>query len=139
MTLTSCLYLVEVISNINDIIGILLLISIVGILVPIIVWGMSFILDEHHLRDSIYKVFKLHYKKAWILIILIALNVIIPTKKTMYLMLGTNYLSQSGIPTKVSQALELKLDDIIQELKPKESDDGQGKVGQTEDIEASQV
>lgn len=139
MTLTSCLYLVEVISNIDIILGGLISLSALCFIVPTVIWIISIIVEDEHVYESISKLFKLYYKKAWLFIILIALNVIIPNKKTMYLMLGTHYLSQSGITTKVLQALELKPDNAIEELKPKESDDGQGKMGQTEEIEATQA
>jgi hypothetical protein len=38
----------------------------------------------------------------------------------MYLMIGAEYLSKSAIPTKVEKALNLKLDEYINELTEKE-------------------
>jgi hypothetical protein len=70
--------------------------------------------------DKIFGAWKYIYKRIWIMIIVFLIVIITPTKQTMYLMLGSSYLSQSNIPAKVSAALELKLDDVIQKLKDKD-------------------
>jgi hypothetical protein len=46
----------------------------------------------------------------------------VPSKSSMYLMLGTAYLQESNLPKKVSQALELKLDEYINELTQNKKD-----------------
>jgi uncharacterized sodium:solute symporter family permease YidK len=42
------------------------------------------------------------------------LAVLFPNSKTIYLMAGTKYLSESSLPEKVKNALEKKLDEIIE-------------------------
>lgn len=61
--------------------------------------------------------FDIVIKKWWLALLVALIAVFAPTKQTMYLMLGSSYLQQSGLPSKVVEALDLKLDDVIKDLR----------------------
>lgn len=119
MNLATVLYLVDFIHNLDGIIGIVILFYLLALIPLLFMW----LAVEDDPRDSKFSLLQTYKKfilnKAWVLITAIFLSVVIPTEKTMYLMLGSVYLSKSNLPAKVSQALELKLDDVIKELKKK--------------------
>lgn len=52
-------------------------------------------------------------------IIAILIASFIPSQKTMYLMLGANYLKNSALPTKVEIAIEKKIDEYLIEAPKK--------------------
>lgn len=55
----------------------------------------------------------------WIPCLLLLISAFIPSQKTMYLMIGSEYLKNSAIPTKVEIILNKKLDEYISD-KPKD-------------------
>lgn len=120
MTIATCLYLVEVISNMDCIFSLTLFISIIIMLVAAAAWlfTLDSYFDSEHAR--ITTGIKVASRKWWAFALLLLINIAIPSKNTMYLMLGSSYLSTSNLPNKVSQALELKLDDVIDQLKHKD-------------------
>jgi hypothetical protein len=111
MNLYQALYIVNIIDNIDK--GIAVLFGI-GILVLIVTAFKYFIF---RFEDEDVSLELKIIKKYWILLLLMVLDAPIPSKSTMYMMLGVKYLDQSGIPKKVTEALELKLDEYIEELK----------------------
>lgn len=118
MTLTSALYLTDLVENINTFCGILF-ISAMIIGVPAF-FGSIMCLDAFIDKTGKAEIFwKNILKKWWILLLLTIPLILAPSKKTMYLMLGANYLQQSNLPGKVGVALELKLDEYIAELTQK--------------------
>lgn len=124
MQLALFLYLTDFIGNVDRVL------SFIMVAYPIILLGFGFawvLTNDGYIEDAHASVVKTQtqvHKKWWVWGLSILLAVAIPTQRTMYLMLGSIYLSESKIPAKVATALELKLDDIIKELK----EDGRQKV-----------
>lgn len=116
MTLTSALYLVDIVNNLNEFFCILIF---VGICILVCV-GIAYaiVLTDRDKPDVTAKILK----RYWIVILFMLIEIPIPSKSTMYLMLGSTYLEQSNLPKKVGEALELKLDDYIKELKGSKND-----------------
>jgi hypothetical protein len=120
MSLAWCLYLVDVIASFDCITSLFCVGLCMGFAFLLIGW---FITLQDGLEDCnkvLSNTFARLYRKSWLIALIFILNVAVPTKQTMYLMIGSAFLSQSNIPTKVSQALELKLDDVIKELSKKD-------------------
>lgn len=117
MTITWMLYLTNVVSNIDNILG------LVFVAYLIIIGFVTFVCSVENEWDadkfSPAKLFKWLTGKLWAVVIGVILLAITPSKQTMYLMLGANYLESSDLPVKVSEALNLKLDDVLKELKDK--------------------
>lgn len=117
MTLAQVLYLTSVIENLNSIICIFVFFYIIGSAILAFVYGVMTVSGDE--REGIEKFIKYYYGKLWIFIICLIITILTPSKNTMYLMLGATYLQQSNLPTKVSEVLDLKLDDVIKQLKEK--------------------
>jgi hypothetical protein len=118
MTLTQIIYLTQLVENVSNVFGCamtfyLLSLGLLGMFYCI---GGS-INDEPNpiLGNIINKL----YKKLWLFILILITSIFVPTKQTMYLMMGSSYLSQSNLPTKVSEILNLKLDDVLKTLRDK--------------------
>lgn len=115
MTLTRALYLTELLDNFNQSLSI---IFVLGVLI-LIGSGIGFLmcLDSWNDTDAIYKPIWMNIlKKWWILLLILFVSIPVPSKKTMYLILGASYLQETNLPSKVSKVLELKLDKYIAEL-----------------------
>lgn len=115
MTLTTALYLTDILENLTNCLTALFL----SLFFLFIFCCAAYLicLDEWNDQSNIYKPIYLRIvKKSWVLIPLLILTIPIPSKKTMYLMLGAHYLQETNLPKKVTQALELKLDEYIEEL-----------------------
>lgn len=115
MSLSLLLYIVDVISNMNCLLSLLFFIISGSLLVLLI----AFVCSDDDDKEKLITILKYIYKKIWICISIVILIIILPSSTTMYLMLGTSYLQSTNIPIKVQQALELKLDDVISELRTK--------------------
>ena len=120
MNLTLALYLTDVLISINNIFGFIFIIFMVFTITLSIAFMATRDNYSQEENDIPLSLFKEIYKKLWVIILCIIPILLIPSKTTMYLMLGSNYLSQTNIPSKVSEALNLKLTDIIEELKNKD-------------------
>jgi hypothetical protein len=119
MGLTFWLYITDFFSNINDFCGITWFVYIFVLGLFMVVWGTS---DDDETMELMSKFIKKMLRFSWIPILFIFISVFIPSQRTMYLMIGSTYLSKSDLPSKVSQVLELKLDDIIADMnKPHKS------------------
>jgi len=118
MTLSTALYMVDVLHQLEETLSfigisgiILLIVAAVG---KIICMG-KYIDDDGDYGRAWDKVLKI-----WPTVVFFAVfSCFFPQKHTMYMMLGASYLKDSNLPSKVSQALELKLDDYIHELSDK--------------------
>lgn len=117
MTITKMLYLVEIVSNIDCVFGIALLGVLIAVMATLVAWFVTLNEYEEELHKRINKGIKVALGKWWAFALLLTVNIIIPAKSTMYLMLGSTYLQSTNLPSKVSQALELKLDDVIDGFK----------------------
>ncbi len=113
MSITVMIYLIEVLNGINELFFILFVIGlpIIGISSLIYASLISDHPDDPLLLNAIYIL-----KKYWILIIVVVITILIPSKKSMYLMLGSKYISQSSVPTKVEKAITLKIDEYILDM-----------------------
>lgn len=118
MTLSAWLYIVDVLNSINNMAVIFFIVSGVGLFA----FGFASTATIYSSEDWIEwrKKVKKYSKLIWIPILSLLFFVFLPSEKTMYLMLGSSYLSSTGIPTKVQKALELKLDDVIKDLSKKD-------------------
>lgn len=120
MNLTLALYLTDVLISINNIFGFIFIIFMVFTITLSIAFMATRDNYSQEENDIPLSLFKEIYKKLWVIILCIIPILLIPSKTTMYLMLGSSYLSQTNIPSQVSETLNLKLTDIIEELKNKD-------------------
>jgi|SRR6185503_9549953 len=119
MNLVSWLYLTDILHSFDCFLGIVIFTTIVLFCISIV----TFInLDNSKEDEQVEQIILKSYKKWWVFALIVILDLFIPSQKTMYLMLGSSFLSQSNLPSKVSQVLELKLDDIIKDLTDKKKD-----------------
>lgn len=116
MSIAFSLYLCDLASNINAFLLVMFWIPIIVLIITYFFSGVTLSIEG----ECEFKMAKLIYSKIWIALLAGLLSLPIPSKNTMYLMLGSSYLQNSALPSKVSQALELKLDDVIDQLKNKE-------------------
>lgn len=117
MNLTSMLYLTELVSNIDGVLRLVIGIYLIICLITGFCWlisndGYS---DEHH--EQANRILKVLLNKSWIIVIATAIQVAIPSKTTIYMMLGSNYLSNTNIPAQVTEILNMKLSGIIKDMK----------------------
>lgn len=117
MSLSALLYLTELLSNINGTLRVIIAIYVVACVIAGFFWCISNDGYSHSAHETSDKIIKSFFKKSWIVIICLAIQIIIPSKTTMYMMLASNYLSNSNIPSQVNEILTLKLSDIIKDLK----------------------
>jgi hypothetical protein len=123
MKITLLLYLIEMISHVDILLGCITIIGVICTALGIFLWCITndgYSKDGHEQAERFLKFL---LSKAWIFIITLVIQIFIPTKTTMYLMLGTNYLSDSTIPAKVGEILNLKLEDVLKQLKKEKKDD----------------
>ena len=113
MTLTSWLYVADVIEGLNVFATIFV---VLGVCLMIIALCAKFICADEYTNDVYFKLWS-EILDLWPYVLALSIFCcLIPNKSTVYMMLGTSYLQDSTIPKKVSQALEIKLDDYIEEL-----------------------
>jgi len=122
MSLSAWLYLINIVINVEVIMTIIFSIFLVFIFVIGVIKLAT--LDDPECSVSIVttNVLRQLIKRWYFVLAFLFFFCLIPRESTMYLMLGSNYLSNSGIPPKVSQALNYKLDDILADLKGKTKD-----------------
>ena len=110
-------------ASISDkILGISLAILITFILVIVFlsfVWAITNDGYSNEQHEGINKTFLKIKKLVYIPILALILFIFIPPANTIYLILGTNYLQDSGLPKKVTEILNYKLDDILIDMKTK--------------------
>lgn len=109
MNVAELIYLGDLLDNISFSI-------VIGLIVYLSIWFFCFLLrllDE----NSFYTLFKKVCKYWKVALISGIILVLLPSKNTMYLMLGANYLQKSEAPTKVKEVINHKLDEYIHELK----------------------
>lgn len=117
MTLTTLLYLTDLLSNIENVSSTLSILYVVALMVTLLFMALSAISEDEGMQVRSRKTFNILYDRHWIFLIALTINIVIPSEKTIYLMLGTAYLSDTKIPAQVQEALELKLGDVIKTLK----------------------
>ena len=116
MNISTALYLVDLINNIDNFLGVISLLGGFGIGISSI--GYLICTDKWHDQDGKYKKIWLQIlKKSWIVLITMLLTVPLPSKNSMYLMMSVNYIDKTNLPKKLTEALELRIDSYIDELK----------------------
>lgn len=113
MGLAFWLYAVDFISNIDSVFFFILFSYITLLVIFGLVW---LAVDVKEYQEALYLLIKKIVFKWWVAIIVLFLSVFIPNQKTMYMMLGASYLSQSNLPEKVSKILDSKLDNVLEEM-----------------------
>lgn len=122
MNLNTALYLTNIIHHFYCMLILMFLIGLIVLLVAFV--GKIFCFHEYTDVDGeAEKMWTAILKKGWIVLIIAITGIFIPGDRTMYLMLGVSYLQDSNLPTKVSKALELKLDNYIKELSTQDNHD----------------
>ncbi len=114
MTAATYLYLISLINNFRESFHYLMILLVIPIVisgVTILIWHIEEIKDKSKpnfwLKSSIVSVFIASF-----------ISCFLPSEKTMYLMIGANYLEKSGIPTKVEQVINKKLNEyLLEEVK----------------------
>lgn len=115
MNIETVIYFAEVLPSINSAIGIILGLSfIIGFIGIFVI--KNIIEDCHNLKDA--DEWYTETKKTYLLgikiwIALLFLCSVIPSERTIYLMLGANYLKNSTLPSKVEMAIEKKIDSYL--------------------------
>jgi heme/copper-type cytochrome/quinol oxidase subunit 2 len=117
MKLAFFLYLTDILHSINEVFIFLIVIYFAVLAGFIFISATTQDNCDKEIHNSAIAATKKIIYKWWAIALIALISLAIPTQRTMYLMLGSIYLSKSNLPSKVSQALELKLDDIIKEMK----------------------
>jgi FtsH-binding integral membrane protein len=121
MSLTLLLYLSEMLHHVREFAGAIIVLCLLVYFGTL--FGFIITLDSFNAHKGVSDFIKYLLGKLWILIIAILVNVFIPSQQTMYLMMGTSYLADSKIPSKVSEILNLKLEDVLKQLKKDSKND----------------
>jgi hypothetical protein len=119
MSIEWILYLIDLLDNFNTCVAIISIISIIS-------FSMFSFFVYSYCNDISYRDEKSEDKRkslsfrvakgcAVSFLVTLVLNIMIPSKTTMYMMALANYSKDSNIPKKVIRALESKLDDIIKD------------------------
>lgn len=122
MNITFYLYMAEVVENLKGYCTVTIGISVIATLLILFATAVTndgYNEDARKANDFLMNLLTKIYSKVWFFILICLINIFTPSKHTMYLMAGTYYLQSSTLPTKVSEVLNLKLDDVIKELKDK--------------------
>lgn len=112
MSVATILYLISVLDSLDNLVGLIIGLIVVGIPVAAIIIVTNVDDDTKRLTTLKY----LYGKSIVItLIFLCLIAVLIPSERTMYLMVGGSYLQRSNIPSKVEQVINEKLDQYLQD------------------------
>lgn len=111
------LYFTELSSRISNTISTICILYFVALFLIGFIWCISNDGYQEEMHANADKAIKSFISKIWIIITGLVIVCIIPSKTTMYLMVGSNYLAQSNIPSQVSEIINYKLKDILAELK----------------------
>src|ERR1700722_20762749 len=113
MSVSFAIYLISLVNNINISFSIITGMATMGLAVS----GVGILAnsncndDDHDLVKSKY-----YFKNAGIVFIIsMFICTVVPSEKTMYLMIGARYLQNSLIPSKVENILNKKLDEYLTE------------------------
>lgn len=96
--------------------------QIVTFIASIIMMVLYFITAFHNSTsfcDNEKISYKNHLFASKILTVFIFISILVPSKKTMYMMIGAKYLRESNVPEKVQMIINKKLDEYLLENKSK--------------------
>lgn len=107
------LYLIDLISNLETVLGIITAFSGIGLIILFIGYCIFSTYPDENEKKILNNIS--HAKKPLFIIFLISIFIaaLFPSKTTMYTMAGSHYLNKTDIPDKVIKILNNKLDDII--------------------------
>lgn len=108
MTIETVIYLANILPKFQ----ILGLFSTLGFIGSVMGLTFSYVEDVENIRKPLFI-------SLFIAIFLGILVMLIPAERTIYLMLGANYLKTSALPTKVEMAIEKKIDSYVMDDKEK--------------------
>lgn len=115
MNASTALYWTDVISNTKYIFMVINILTIIFFIIAIA--GKLICMDKHIDEDGKADALWTSIIKKWPwLIFMLSISAVLPEKNTLYMMVGASYLQESNLPSKVSKAIELKLDNYIKEL-----------------------
>jgi|GEM_PF-5267583 hypothetical protein len=115
MSAALAIYLIELLGSLGCIV------TILWILASLFFIGAFYLLylaakeGDEDMRLEALKILN----KYWIFLLLSLFAIIIPSKESMYVMLGAKYLSQSELPAKVEKVISLKMDEYINDITSK--------------------
>lgn len=114
MNIETMIYLANVFPNVSCLIT-------VSSVVILIITPIAFIItidvndfDEEGKKAKIFVHKYLIGNIKWVFVALF-ISMVIPSERTMYLMLGANFLKSSSLPSKVEMAIEKKIDSYLNE------------------------
>ena len=111
-------YLIELLSNIRIILGILMMLTLFGLIYLIIAYAASF--DYSWEDDNELKSVKLWIKRCAIVLTIMGLfEIIIPSKETIYQMVVANYVTYENVEN-ASDIIKDSVDYIFEKLEGKE-------------------
>lgn len=117
MSIATLIYLAGMFENISVFCVIFIIAFIIVMVIFLINYGTSYGSDET--LFSLTK--KYHFTTLKVLAFVVILCCIIPSRTTVYLMMGSSYLQNSSLPPKVLSIIENELDDILlNKIKAKE-------------------
>jgi len=126
MNISIVFYLISVLHNIDIAFSILITIMIIigGVLTFVFLLKYSDMdCGDRYMKNFLsFKEFLARHIKTYFMILVpvIFINCLIPSSLTMYSMIGMHYLSDSKIPQKVVNLVNLKIDEYIeQQITPK--------------------
>lgn len=109
MSIEWFLYLSDILPCLGIILGVGALISFI-----IIAIGFMGTCDDEESTIGYINFIK---KYIWIPFLAILISILLPSQKTMYLIMGANALKKSDIPSKVERVIDKKLDEFLVEKK----------------------
>lgn len=116
------IYFVDTFSNISYLLPPIIEVSVFLFVAIFVITTINRLIsgnDEDSIKlqnDCFFKPFKKYF---WIPCILMIINCFIPSEKTLYMMIGANYLENHKIPDKISSIIDNKLQEYLTEKKDK--------------------
>lgn len=115
MSIESVLYAINVISNLDTCVAIIFILSLVFIILTLSILSIGYLIEDRpqeFANSALFKFISYLFKNAkWIILVTI-MSCIIPSEKTMYLMIGANYFKNSSLPPKIEMIINNKLDEL---------------------------
>lgn len=112
MSIEFFLYLVELVGKLSELCTILFVVSMVFGILWLVIWVLFLVGAEGHdeERELIFYWHKIIFLSVFVLFWLFLL---IPSQKTIYMMVGSSYLKNSEVPPKVHDLINKKLDEFL--------------------------
>lgn len=118
MQIETVLYLANTVDKLNFFLEFFITTAAVGCLVVLFLTAIFCEDDTSNLKN----VFNFIKKNLWIFVFMCVISAIIPSEKTVYMMMGANYFKNSALPPKIEAIIEKKLDKYLLDLNKKEKE-----------------